>query len=113
MSLFRLLLVFVILAVGIYTVPVLMEHGFTLYPIFFGDIAAMGWPGQFNVDFLAMLVMSAIYVGWREGAMDGRVGRGLVLGLLAFNLGAPFLAGYLLWKSRGKSSVRDVLVGQA
>ena len=55
--------------------------------------------------------MSAVYVGWREGAVDGHVGRGTVLGLLAFNLGAPFLAGYLLWKSRGRTRVREVLVG--
>ena len=111
MTAFRLLMVAVIVAVGAYTVPVLIDHGLTLYGIFFGDIAAMGWPGQFNVDFLAMLVMSAVYVGWREGAVDGHVGRGLVLGLLAFNLGAPFLAGYLLWKSRGRTRVREVLVG--
>ena len=111
MAAFRLLMVAVIVAVGAYTVPVLIDHGLALHGIFFGDIAAMGWPGQFNVDFLAMLVMSAAYVGWREGAVEGRVGRGLVLGLLAFNLGAPFLAGYLLWKSRGRTSVRDVLVG--
>ena len=51
---FRLLLSTVVVVVGVYTVPVVVEDGVgALFPTFFGDIAAVHWPGQFNLDFSA------------------------------------------------------------
>lgn len=92
MSAFRTLLSIIILTVGAYTAVVVADHGLTLYPVFFGDIAAMAWPGQFNLDFLCMLALSGLWVSWRNAFSPA----GLMLGFGALMLGAPFLAVYLL-----------------
>jgi len=110
MTLFRIFLVTIIAAVGVYTAIVIAHHGMGLYPIFFGDIAAMSWPGQFNLDFLCFLIMSGVWVAWRHAFSVG----GLVLGFAAFNLGAPFLAAYLLIESvRNKGDSAAILLGKA
>ena len=110
MTLFRIFLVTIIAAVGVYTAIVIAHHGMGLYPIFFGDIAAMSWPGQFNLDFLCFLIMSGVWVAWRHAFSVS----GLVLGFAAFNLGAPFLAAYLLVESvRNKGDSAAILLGKA
>ena len=110
MTLFRIFLVTIIAAVGVYTAIVIAHHGMGLYPIFFGDIAAMSWPGQFNLDFLCFLIMSGVWVAWRHAFSVG----GLVLGFAAFNLGAPFLAAYLLVESyRNEGDSAAILLGKA
>jgi hypothetical protein len=79
-----------------YTAVVVSSHGFGLLSVFFGDMATMTWPGQFNLDFLFMLTLSAIWVAWRHRFSTG----GLALGLLALSGGAMFLTIYLLVVSR-------------
>ncbi len=110
MTLFRLFLVAVIAIVGAYTSVTIANHGMGLYPIFFGDIADMAWPGQFNLDFLFFLIFSGFWVAWRHEFSVA----GLVLGFAAFNLGAPFLAAYLLVHSyQTKGDVAAMLLGPA
>jgi hypothetical protein len=75
-----------------YTAVVISNHGWGLLPVFFGDMATMAWPGQFNLDFLFMLTLSATWVAWRhEFSMTG-----IALGALALFGGAMFLTVYLL-----------------
>ena len=110
MSVFRIFLVVVIAIVGIYTSIVIANHGMGLYTVFFGDMADMTWRGQFNLDFLCFLMMSGIWVAWRHAFSAA----GFVLGFAAFNLGAPFLAGYLLVQSyRTNGDVAAMLLGEA
>jgi hypothetical protein len=105
---FRLLLSLMLLAVVAYTGIVIAHHGIGFLPVFLGDIAEMGWPGQFNLDFLCMLVLSALWVAWRHRFSAG----GLALGALALVAGAPFLCGYLLVHSvRCRGDVRVLLLG--
>lgn len=59
---FRLFLVAAWLGLMGYTAIVIQNHGPDLVTVFFGDIAAIGWPGQFNLDFTIMLALSAISV---------------------------------------------------
>jgi hypothetical protein len=66
MGLFRILLVVIIIAVSSYTVVVVHAHGLNLFPTFFGDMAKMGWAGQFNLDFMCMLALSGLWVAWRH-----------------------------------------------
>jgi hypothetical protein len=61
-------------------------------PHFFGDIAAMTWPGQFNFDFSCFLILSGLWLSWRHHFSLG----GLVLGVLGIFGGIMFLASYLL-----------------
>ncbi len=49
-----------------YTMVVISDHGMGFLPVFFGDIATMEWPGQFNLDFALMLSLAAIWIAWRQ-----------------------------------------------
>ena len=110
MTIFRSLLVAIAIAIFTYTAVVVANHGLGLFQIFFADMARMTWPGQFNLDFMCMLMLSGLWVAWRHGFSGG----GVALGVLAFLLGAPFLSAYLLIASfQVKGDVRALLLGAA
>ncbi len=97
MAAFRALLAAIFLVVVVYTIPVVANHGlFTLFGVFFGDMARMEWPGQFNLDFLGFLILSGSWLAWRHEFSPA----GLALGVGGVLLGAPFLAAYLFLVSR-------------
>jgi hypothetical protein len=96
MALFRGFLVVFLACLTAYTLIVGINHGWDLLPVFFGQIADMAWPGQFNMDFTGFLCLSAIWVAWRHRFTPG----GLVLAVVAFFGGMMFLSVYLLWASR-------------
>ncbi len=109
MTAFRILLAMIFIAISLYTLPVVTEHGLNLFAVFFGDIAKMGWPGQFNFDFLGFLVLSAFWTAWRNEFSAS----GLGLGVLAFFFGAPFLTAYLLYLSFScNNNVAAMLLGE-
>lgn len=106
---FRFLLAGLWLILVAYTGAVIATHGLGLLPIFFGDIARVAWPGQFNLDFLCLLTLSALWTAWsnRFSAV------GLLLALIAFFGGAGFLLPYLLVLSlQAKGDIHAVLLGQ-
>lgn len=110
MAAFRGLLIVLWLAIAGYTAVVAANHGLNLLPIFFGDMASMGWPGQFNLDFMSMLTLSALWVAWRHHFSPA----GLTLGVLAFFFGAFFLTTYLLVLSlQTDGDMRALLLGEA
>ena len=88
----RAYLVAVVLVIGAYTAVVIANHGIGLLQVFFADMATMAWPGQFNLDFMAFLSFSALWLAWRHHFSPA----GLALGVGGFFLGAPYLAVYLL-----------------
>lgn len=108
MTAFRGLLVILWIVLAAYTAVVVSQHGIGLLPIFFGDIAAVAWPGQFNLDFLCFLILSAMWTAWRNAFSAGA----LLLAVLAFFGGAGFLLPYLLFLTfREKSDLVRVLIG--
>jgi len=108
MTVFRIFLIAFWLILLIYTGVVIAHHGINLLPIFFGDIAAMTWPGQFNLDFLGFLCLSALWTAWRNGFSAGGFG----LALFAFFGGIGFLAPYLFYLSiKHQSDTRTILLG--
>ncbi len=108
MTAFRTLLITLCAALFLYTSVVIMNHGWNLLPIFFGDMAKLGWPGQFNLDFMFMLTLSAVWVAWRHEFSKA----GLSLALAAFFGGAAFLTVYLLVVSvQTKGDVTQILLG--
>lgn len=109
MTLFRAFLSVILLTLVVYTGIVISNHGMGLLPIFFGDIAQLTWPGQFNLDFSCMLALSALWVTYRH-----RFGAtGFALGACAFFGGALFLSVYLLLVSfRTKGDVASLLLGE-
>lgn len=109
MMLFRLLLAAIVAAVGIYTVPVVGEYGIDFVTPFFADIAKMGWPGQFNMDFLSFLILGSVWLMWRHHFSA----LGMLFGLLIFAGGAPFLCSYLLVVlSTDRPGMAELLLGK-
>ena len=110
MSALRILLSLIFVSVAVYTGFVIANHGWNLLPIFFGDIAAMTWPGQFNFDFMGFLLLSGLWVAWRHHFSPG----GIVLGLFAVFGGVLFLSLYLLIASfDAEGSARHLLLGKS
>ena len=109
MGAFRILLVVFSIAIISFTAVVISNHGWNLLPIFFSDIAAMTWPGQFNFDFLCFLILSGFWLAWRHHFSPG----GLVLGVLGFFGGIMFIAPYLLIASfKADGDMKILLLGR-
>ena len=109
MTAFRVYLILFLLCLTGYTLVVGLNHGWNLLPVFISNITAMGWPGQFNLDFAGFLGLAAIWVAWRHQFSGG----GLALGVIAFAGGMMFLAPYLLWASaRADGDPKIVLLGK-
>ena len=107
---FRAYLVILLACLTGYTLITGANHGWNLLPVFFSDMAAMTWPGQFNTDFLTFLSLSALWVAWRHHFS----GAGLALGIVAFFGGMMFLAPYLLWASvQLAGDTKVLLLGKA
>jgi len=110
MKALQALLAAMVVALYGYTLKVGAENGWNLFPVFFGDIAKMNWPGQFNADFMCLLILSGIWVAWRHQFSKG----GILLGLLASVGGTGFLAPYLLVATVvSKGDPRVLLLGSA
>jgi hypothetical protein len=109
MQAFRTLLVLMIAALFAYTGIVGVHHGWNLFPIFFGDIVAMTWPGQFNLDFTCLLTFTGLWLAWRHHFTPS----GLALGLLGCVGGTAVLAPYLLVASyRANGDMKVLLLGK-
>ncbi len=109
MNAFRTLLIVMFLAIAIYTMVVVTNHGFGLLAVFFGDMMAMGWPGQFNLDFMGFLLLSGLWMAWRNHFKPPA----LALGLLGFFGGAPVLTLYLLYLSvRSDGNMAVMMLGE-
>ncbi len=103
---FRLLLSALLVAIAAYTGVVIAHHGLDFLPLFFGDIARLGWAGQFNLDFMGLLLLAALWVAWRHRFGAG----GLALGALVLLGGTPCLCVYLLVQSlRVRGDLRALL----
>jgi len=110
MTAFRALLILLWAILVGYTTSVITTHGIGLLGTFFGDMATMGWPGQFNLDFMFMLTLSALWVAWRHDFSLV----GVVLALLALVGGSLFLTTYLFvisWQVNG--DVQQMFIGKS
>lgn len=107
MGVLRIYLSVIFVVILGYTSVTIANHGMNLLPVFFGDMATMAWPGQFNLDFMFMLTLSGLWVAWRHEFTPV----GVVLGLLALFGGAMFLSAYLLILTSRDRDVRRLLLG--
>jgi hypothetical protein len=106
---FRWFLALLWAALVAYTAVVIARHGMNLLPVFFGDIARLAWPGQFNFDFLCFLMLSALWTAWRNRFSPA----GIALAPVALLGGAGFLLPYLIFLTlRTGGDMRSVLVGE-
>lgn len=106
--LLRTFLVVFLAVLVAYTAVVVSREGADFLSVFVGDILQITWAGQFNLDFMGMLVLSALWVAWRHRFSAG----GLALAALAGVGGMLFLCIYLLVESaRSRGSVAGLLMG--
>lgn len=91
-----------------YTLVVIKNHGMNLFDVWFADWAAMGWAGQFDVDFVGFLVLSAMWTAWRNAFSP----LGLALSVVAFFGGMSFLSIYVLILSISAPDIRSILLGK-
>jgi hypothetical protein len=109
MSAFRILLVIMFACIVGYTTIAIGNQGWNLFPVFFGDMAAMTWAGQFNLDFMCFLALSGLWLAWRHHFSPG----GLTLGVLGFFGGIMVLAPYLFFASiKANGDMKELLLGK-
>ena len=107
---FRVFMAALFVSILVYTAITISNHGWNLIPIFFGDMRAMTWPGQFNFDFMGFLLLSGFWVSWRHQFSP----IGLLLGLIAIFGGIFFLSLYLFVTSTlSKGNVQELLMGKS
>lgn len=105
---FRIFLAAVFISLAVYTGMTISNHGWNLLPIFFGDMQAMTWQGQFNFDFMGFLLLSGLWVSWRHKFSAVGIG----LGAAAMFGGMLFLSLYLLVvTTRAKGNIEEILLG--
>ncbi len=106
MIIFRTWLAFMLIAISAYTAVTVQQYGWNLFTPFFSEMLTYSWFGQFNLDFMFMLSLSALWVSWRHRFSP----TGFALGVLAFLGGILFLTVYLLIESRDQESLEALLL---
>ena len=108
MTLFRIFLATLFLVVTIYTIIVIANVGPNLFPAAIGGVQAMGWQGQFNLDFLTFIMLIGVWIAWRHQFTPA----GLLLGLCICG-GMIYLAAYLLVISvQADGDMKEILLGR-
>jgi hypothetical protein len=104
----RMLLVAMVLGMYSYTGYVALQNGWGILPAFLEDVSAMNWSGQFNLDFSCYLLLSALWIAWRNRFSFS----GIALGALSSVLGISFLAPYLLYLTfKTQGNLSQILLG--
>jgi hypothetical protein len=109
MNIFKLLLLLMGIGVLLYTILAVVNEGPNLFATTLPAMADFGWQGQFHLDFATYLILSGIWVAWRHRFSA----TGIMLGVLAANLGIIFLSVYLLITiNRTDGNMSEVLLGE-
>ena len=87
----RIVVVILFVVLAVYTAVVMANHGTGFGPVFMGDLYAMNWSGQFNLDFFSYVVLSCLWIAWRHAFSP----LGIVLALIGLIGGMLYFAIYL------------------
>jgi hypothetical protein len=109
MTFLRIFLLAAFLCVAVYTIIAGLGNGWDLGAVFLSDLTAFNWSGQFNLDFLTYLWLSALWLAWRHHFSP----LGIILALIASVGGMLFLAIYLLVVSfQTNGDLKALLLGE-
>lgn len=107
-STFKLLLIVQTLGLVIYTTIAAKNFGWNLFDVYVGDILKLNWNGQFNLDFSCYLVLSAIWIMWRNHFSINAILYAIAAAIIGIMFFAPYLL-YLLVIEKG--NFKRVLIG--
>ncbi len=108
MTLFRVLLIVMGVVLFVYTIAAVVNEGPNLFANTIPAVAEFGWQGQFHLDFATYLILSGLWVAWRHRFSAA----GIVMGLIAANIGIIFLSAYILLASfKANGDMRRILLG--
>ncbi|MEM7412165.1 MAG: hypothetical protein AAF430_18195 [Myxococcota bacterium] len=109
MTALRIFLVLATTSIYMLTVVATTSEGPNWPAVAIGDLMALGWRAQFDLDFVVYLILFAVWVAWREGGTP----RGYALALLSFPMGGMFGFPYVLYATfAAKGDPRSVLLGK-
>lgn len=107
-QLFKTLLIVQAVGLMVYTYLAYLQEGANLFKAFMGNMAALNWSGQFNLDFLCYLLLSGLWIMWRNKFN----GKGILFAIGAMILGILFFAPYLLWLiQQENANLKRVFIG--
>jgi uncharacterized membrane protein len=96
------------LALVCYTALTFHNEGAGLFQVFLSNVAALGWNGQFNLDFSCYLTLSGLWIMWRNKFSSLSIAGGIAAAILGIIVFAPYLL-YVLFKEEG--DLKKMLLG--
>lgn len=104
----RILLILQLLTVGTFTVLAIINEGPNFMAVFLSNLQTFGWNSQFGLDFSSYLVLSGVWIAWRNRFSQ----QSILLALVAAVLGIIVFAPYFLWLLMvEKGDIKRVLIG--
>ena len=108
-NLLKVLLIGQTLLLLVYTILAAQNDSVNLFTVFLTNIQSLNWNGQFNLDFSCYLMLSGLWMMWRNRFSA----QSILLGLAAMIIGIIFFAPYLLYQiMKEKGNLQKVLVGE-
>ena len=96
------------IALLIYTFLAIKNDGINFFERALEFTTSLMWMGQFSLDFSCYLILSALWIGWRNKFSPDSI----VLAILAMILGIIVFAPYLLFLlNKEKGDLKAVLLG--
>lgn len=104
----RLLLVLMVASVVVYTYFTMQVDGWNFFQATWEHLVSMQWKGQFTLDFLYFLLLTGLWIMWRNKYSSTAV----FFGLMAMMWGLLFIGPYLIHLiTNAKGDLRTVLLG--
>ncbi len=107
--LLKSILIIQTIALIIYTYFAVKNEGWTLFNVITTNVLSLNWNGQFNLDFSCYLLLSGIWIMWRNKFSFSSI----VIAMIAMIIGIMFFAPYLLYVLMvEKGSLKHMFLGK-
>lgn len=96
----KILLIVQSLTLFVYTIFCFQKEGADLLSVFVNNIGAIGWSGQFNLDFSCYLMLSGLWIMWRNNFTLKSIFIAITASIVGIMVFAPYFL-FLLIKEKG------------
>ena len=104
----KVLLASMAISVSVYTIFAFQNEGGNLFQIFISNLASLKWNGQFSLDFSCYLLLSGIWIMWRNKFSVSSIIFAIFAMIIGIILFAPYLL-FLLYKEKG--DLKKLIIG--